>query len=89
MSTEAKIVAGMALLRLLSASIEITAALLMLKMGKVTTAVKLNAALGLVGPTILILVSALGIAGLAGKVPVGKIALVAVGVGLIFLAARK
>lgn len=86
---ESRVVAGMALLRILAGTIEVSAALLMLKFKRVDTAFQINAILGIIGPTILILVSALGIAGLAGRVAPGKIALVATGVLLILLGARK
>lgn len=80
-----KIVLGMAALRFLSASIEFSAAMLMLYFGRVETAFKINAGLALVGPTILLAVTGLGLVGLAGKIaPVGMLLVVA-GVGLIFL----
>ena len=44
-----KIVFAMAMLRCVSASIELTAAFLMLKFGRVETALKINAVLALVG----------------------------------------
>lgn len=86
---EGKVVGGMALFRMLSAAIEVTAALLMLKFGRVETAVQINALLGLVGPVILVLVSALGLIGLAGRLPLTKFALLVAGVSLILIAARK
>lgn len=88
MSPEFKIVAGMALLRLLSASIELTAALFMLKLARVDAALRINATLGLVGPLIMIGVTALGIFGLAGQISTGKILIIALGVSLILYAAR-
>lgn len=86
---EGKVVGGMALFRMISAAIEVTAALLMLKFGRVETAFQINALLGLVGPVILIAVSALGLVGLSGKVPVTKFALLIAGVSLILIAARR
>ncbi|NLM38674.1 MAG: YqhV family protein [Firmicutes bacterium] len=78
----------MALLRLLAGSIEITAALLMLKFGRVQTAIKINGVLGLIGPVILTLVSSLGIIGLAQQIPLSKLVTVALGVILIFVGTR-
>lgn len=78
----------MALLRLLAGSIEITAALLMVKFGRVQTAIKINGVLGLIGPIILTLVSSLGIIGLAQQIPLSKLLTVALGVALIFLGTR-
>lgn len=88
MITELRIVISMALLRLLAGSIEITAALFMLKFGSVNTAVKINAILGIIGPTVLILVNALGIIGLANQIPLEKMLIVALGVLLIFIGTR-
>lgn len=89
LTEEGKVVGGMALFRMISAAIEVTAAMLMLKFGRVETAVQINALLGLVGPVILITVSALGLAGLAGKVPLSKLALLGAGVALILIALRR
>lgn len=86
---EAKLVAGMALLRLIAGTIEISGALLMLKFQRVETAIQINAILGLIGPSIFILVSAVGIIGLAGRLPFSKLALIVAGVLLILMAARK
>ena len=88
MQTELRIVVSMALLRLLAGSIEITAALLMLKFGRVHTAMKINGILGLIGPIILTLVSALGLLGLAQQLPPTRV-LAAAGVALIFSALGK
>ena len=88
MQTELRIVVSMALLRLIAGSIEITAALLMLKFGRVHTAMKINGILGLIGPIILTIVSALGLVGLAQQIPLYKVIIVALGVALIFLGTR-
>lgn len=88
MQTELRIVVSMAVLRLVAGTIEITAALLMLKFGKVQTAVKINATLGMIGPTILLLVSSLGLIGLSQSLSPYKLLIVALGVSLIFLGTR-
>lgn len=88
MQTELRIVVSMALMRLIAGSIEITAALLMLKFGRVHTAMKINGILGLIGPIILTIVSALGLVGLAQQIPLYKVIIVALGVALIFLGTR-
>jgi len=83
-----KIVLSMALLRVLSSGIEFSAAMLMLYFNRVETAFKINAMLALVGPPIMVCVTALGLVGLAGKVsPVGMLSIV-MGVGLIFFGVR-
>ncbi len=84
-----KIVLGMAALRFLSATIEFSAAMLMLYFGRVETAFKINACLALVGPTILVIVTALGLAGLACKVSPLGLCLIVAGVGLIFLGLKN
>ncbi|MBI2914688.1 MAG: YqhV family protein [Firmicutes bacterium] len=88
MNTEFKIVVSMALLRLIAGSIEVGAALLMLRLGRVESAARVNATLGLIGPTIFLLVSSLGLVGLAGSISPSRILVVATGVGLVFLATR-
>lgn len=79
-----KFVFAMAMLRCISAGIEFTAAMLMLKFGRVETALKINAVLAMVGPTIMVLVTTLGLVGLAGKVSLSKLGIIFSGVVLIF-----
>lgn len=86
---ESRIVTSMAFFRILSGTVEVAAALLMLRLGRVESAFQINAALGLFGPTIMVIVSLLGLVGLAGRISYGKLALVATGVLLILYAARK
>ncbi|MFA7467037.1 MAG: YqhV family protein [Desulfotomaculaceae bacterium] len=84
-----KVVLSMALLRFLSSSIEFTAAMLMLYFNRVDVAFKINAVLAMVGPTIFIGVTTLGLVGLAGKVSLLGMASIATGVFLIFLGINK
>ncbi len=84
-----KIVVGMALIRVLSCLIELTAAILMLKFNKIESALKINAVLAFVGPIILMSVMALGLFGMAGKVPSSKMVIIATGVILIFYGINK
>ena len=88
MTGEDKTLLAMALMRMLSSLVEVSAAVLMLRLGKVTSALRINAVLGLFGPTILLLVTLTGVAGLAGKVPPTKLGLIILGVSLIFAATR-
>lgn len=85
MHTELRIVLTMALLRLLAGTMEITGALLMMKLGNVRTALKINATLGLIGPIILTLVGMIGLIGLRHELSWPKLAIVSLGVLLIFL----
>ena len=78
----------MALLRLIAGTIEISAALLMLKLGKVQSALKINGALGLIGPIVLALVSSIGFIGLAHQLSWPKLIITGLGVLLIFLGTR-
>lgn len=82
-------VRSMASVRMLSSMIELTGAILMLRSGQVRTAVGINAGLGLVGPTIFAVTSALGIAGLEGSLPLHKLVLVGGGVLLVLLGALR
>lgn len=84
-----KIVIGMVLLRIFSGLIEIGAAMLMLKFNKVEIALKINAMLAFVGPIILMSVMALGLLGMAGKIPVSKMFFIGLGVLFIFYGASK
>lgn len=82
---EERIVSGMALLRLLSASLEIAAALWMVRSGRIADAVRINGLLGVVGPLVLASVTALGLVGLAGagRLSPARMATLAVAVALI------
>lgn len=83
------LVKGMASLRFLSATVEIGAALLMLRLGRLENAVSINAALGLFGPILFSVVSALGLLGLAERLPLGKLALIFAGVVLVLVGATR
>ncbi|HOB09765.1 MAG: YqhV family protein [Limnochordia bacterium] len=89
MQTEFRTVLGMALMRFLAGAVEITAALLMLKFATVQTAMKINAVLGMIGPTVLMLVSLLGLIGLSQQISYAKMLIIAAGVLLIFYGARS
>lgn len=84
-----KIVMAMAAVRLLSATIEFSAAMLMLYFNRVEDAFRINALLALVGPTVLLTVTTLGLVGLAGKVSPQGMACIILGVALIFLGIKK
>ncbi|MFZ5597934.1 MAG: YqhV family protein [Bacillota bacterium] len=84
-----KIVLGMAALRFLSSTIEFTAAVLMLKFNNVEAAFKINALLAVVGPSVMITVTSLGLVGLAGKVSPQGLAFIVLGVAFIFIGTSK
>lgn len=77
------VLGSMAALRVISGLIEIATALVFLKAGRIETALRLNAFLGLVGPVIFLAVSALGIVAIAVKLPPAKVALVSLGILLV------
>lgn len=76
---EERTVNSMAVLRIVSGLIEIVAAIIIMRFGRVETALRINAFLGLIGPVVFILVSALGIVAVAVRIVPFKIALLAVG----------
>ncbi|MEF2964466.1 YqhV family protein [Paenibacillus sp. M1] len=84
-----KYVTGMASLRLISGTIEILAALLMLKLGRVDKALAVNSLLALVGPSILILTTSIGLAGMADKLSWGKMVWIACGVTCLLIGILK
>ncbi|MDN5348459.1 MAG: hypothetical protein PWP65_2024 [Clostridia bacterium] len=84
-----KHVLGMASMRIISGLIEIMAALLMLKFNRVEDALRINAVLALIGPTVLLLVTSLGLWGMAGRASPAKLAFILLGVALIFYGTRK
>jgi len=84
-----KIVFSMAALRLLSSTIEFSAALLMLRYNSVETAFKINALLAVVGPTVMITVTSLGLLGLAGKASLQGLAPILLGIAFILYGAQK
>lgn len=84
-----KLIWGIRLVRALSASIEVSAVLLLLRMNDVRPMLRLNSALGLVGPLIFITVSALGLAEGMGKIHPQKLILILAGVILVALGTRS
>lgn len=84
-----KTVLGMAVLRMISGSIEVTAAILMLKLNTVERALLINSSLALVGPLILLSTTAIGLSGLADKLSPGKFLWVMAGVTCLFIGILK
>jgi putative exporter of polyketide antibiotics len=84
-----KIVMSMATVRVISGCIEITAALLMLRLNQVDKALLVNSGLAVVGPIVLLSTTALGLVGLADKLSFGRLFWVFVGVAIIFIGVLK
>jgi hypothetical protein len=84
-----KFVTGMAMFRLVSGSLEIMAALLMIRWNQVDKALLINSGLALVGPFVLLSTTAIGLAGMADKLSWGKLIWVMAGVGCVFVGILK
>lgn len=84
-----KAVLGMASLRIISGTIEITAAILMLKFNSVEKALMVNSSLALIGPIILILTTTIGLLGIVEKISYMKILLIFIGVSCILIGAKS
>jgi hypothetical protein len=84
-----KAVLGMAFLRLLSGSIELFAAILMLKFNSVEKALVVNSSLAIVGPIILILTTSIGLLGIVEKISYMKMVWIFLGVGFIFVGVKS
>ncbi|MGZ0053077.1 YqhV family protein [Brevibacillus gelatini] len=84
-----KAIIGMAALRVLSGSIEILAALLILKVNQVEKALLINSGLAIVGPVILIVTTAIGLVGMSDRVSFAKIAWILLGISCILIGVRK
>lgn len=84
-----KYVSWMATLRLFSGSAEIIAALIMLRLNQVDKALAVNSGLALVGPTILILTTAIGLTGMAQRLSWSKLGWVGCGVAFLLIGILK
>lgn len=85
---EENMMLGIRVVRGLSAAIEVTALLFLLRMDNILDMQRLNGMLGMVGPVIFITVSALGLAGSLGAIQPVKLLSIAAGVVLIVLGTR-
>nr|WP_263326772.1 YqhV family protein [Neobacillus sp. Marseille-Q6967] len=84
-----KVVLGMALLRVISGFIEISAAMLMIKFNSVEKAIMVNSSLALIGPIILILTTSIGLLGIVEKISIMKIVWIFLGVSFIFVGVKS
>ncbi|MFC0214195.1 YqhV family protein [Paenibacillus chartarius] len=84
-----KIVMSMASLRLMSGTIEIIAALIMLRLNQVDKALLVNSGLALVGPLVLLTTTTIGLVGIAEKLSYGKMVWVLLGVVCLFIGILK
>lgn len=82
------IIQAMAVVRLLSASVELTAAVLIFRAMTVERALRINSLLGLLGPLIFISVSVLGLIGLSDRVSLSRALVIICGIALVFAGTR-
>jgi putative exporter of polyketide antibiotics len=84
-----KAVLGMALLRIISGCIEISAALLMMKFNTVEKALMVNSSLAIIGPLILITTTTIGVTGLADNISLMKLIWIFLGVSFILIGVKS
>jgi hypothetical protein len=84
-----KLVFSMALLRVLSGSIELIAALLIYRFNSVEKALVINSSLAFVGPLVFIAVTTLGLVGMADKLSFTKLAWIGVGIACLLIGILK
>jgi hypothetical protein len=80
-----KAVFSMAMLRIFSGSIELTAALVMLRLNDVQKALAVNSMLALIGPLVLISTTAIGLIGLSDKLSPVKFVWILAGVSCLLI----
>lgn len=80
---------SMAGLRILSALIELSAAITMLLLNDVRKALAINAFLAIVGPTVLITTMSIGLISLADELSLSKLLFIGLGVGMILFGIYK
>ncbi len=84
-----KMIWAMRLMRGLSAVVEVTAALLFLRMNDAGSILRVNSLLGLIGPFIFIGVSAFGIAASVNTFPLKKIIMILAGVLMVIWGTKQ
>lgn len=85
---EDRLMLSIRLLRMISATVEVCAVVIMFRLTRLEALVRLNAGLGLIGPVIFLLVSAVGLIGLAHKLNPWKFMLVVAGIALVMLGTK-
>jgi hypothetical protein len=85
---EQTVITNMAVIRVISGLLEIATAIVFIKVGRVNSALRLNAFLGLIGPVVFVLVSVLGIAAIAVKLSWIKLVLLSLGIVLVMVGTK-
>lgn len=86
---ERAILNNMATIRMISGLLEIAVALIFLKIGRIDSALRMNAFLGLVGPLVFIVVSVLGITAIAVRLPWYKVVLISMGMVFVLIGTKS
>lgn len=84
-----KFVISMAALRMVSGSLEIIAAIIMLRLNEPSKALVVNSTLAIVGPMVLIATTTIGLIGIADKLNWGKILWIGLGVTCLLVGILK
>jgi hypothetical protein len=84
-----KAILGMSFLRLLSGTLEILVAIIILKYNNIEKALVVNSMLAIVGPLILVTTTSIGLIGLADKISFTKIFWIFLGVCLILYGVKS
>ncbi|MEB3101453.1 YqhV family protein [Ferviditalea candida] len=84
-----KVVLSMAMLRMISGSLELIAAVIMLRLNQIDKALIVNSGLALVGPVILISTTTIGLVGIADKISFTRMLWILLGVSCIFFGIIK
>lgn len=84
-----KAILGMAALRIMSGTLELLAALLILKVNQVEKALLINSSLAIVGPLVMLTTTTVGLIGMSDRISFAKIAWIFLGVVCIFIGVRK
>ncbi|QQE72906.1 YqhV family protein [Brevibacillus composti] len=84
-----KAILGMAALRMMSGSIEVLAALFILKVNQVEKALLINSGLAIVGPLVLLTTTTIGLIGMSDRISFAKIMWIFLGIVCIFVGVRK
>lgn len=79
----------MAGLRIFSGLLEVFAALMILRLNRVDTALRINGVLAVIGPTILLAGIMVGVVGLSDRLPIPRLLLIYGGAFLIFWGTRR
>jgi hypothetical protein len=79
-----KAIFEIAMLRIFSGSIEIIAAVLIIKVNQIDKALIINSSLAIIGPLVLIITTSIGVLSITDNISYGKIVWIFIGIACIF-----